>query len=177
MEAFRRPEVHVVGDCQEVTRTLPQRHDRAVVTLHDDVVVKTFSDVAAADRECTWYSEFGWATPWMVDRDGATVVIERLPLAVELPDWRPVAEMRALLERLHRCNVHHRDVHAKNVVRMPDGSPRLIDWETALIQSCGWSYDLHGPDRSGIPKPEIHARFRAQWWGGDTPFSLGRFWQ
>ena len=158
-------------------KTLPKRHGRAVVELHDDRVVKTFADASYAEREWRWYARFPWATPRMVSRDGATVIVERLPLASELPDWRPVDQMKALLERLHASHVHHRDVHAKNVVRMPDGSPRLIDWETALIQRADYSYDIHGPDLSGVDKPAEHEGYSPQWWDAGTKFSLGRWWK
>lgn len=158
-------------------RTLRKRHDRAVVELHDDRVIKTFATDKAAEREWRWYAQFPWATPKMVSRNGSTVVLQRLPLASELPEWRPVDQMRTLLERLHRSHVHHRDVHALNVVRMPDGTPRLIDWETAFVQRCDYSYDLHGPELSGIPKPVEHDGYSAQWWGAGTKYSLGRWWK
>lgn len=157
--------------------TLPQRHGRSTITVHGDVVVKEHADIEAARREAWWYDQFPWACPRLLGHSGATLVIERHPVAAEEPEWRPVAAMRALLERLHLCGVHHRDVHAKNVVRMPDDSPRLIDWETATMAWTERSYDLAGPEASGIDKPVEHEGYSEQWWGGPTRWSLGRFWE
>lgn len=157
---------------------LPQRHDRATVTIDTTrgEVVKRFTDPMRCAREVMFYTAVPWACPTMISHTDDTLTVELLPTAVELADWKPVAATRTLLERLHANHVHHRDVHAKNLVRAADGSPRLIDWETATIRQTTMSYDLHGPDASGIEKPEEHDGYQAQWWdSGATGFALGRW--
>lgn len=158
---------------------LPERHGRAVTILGDGWVAKTFRDRDRFELECSFHGLVPWAMPRVLDTStvACTVVTERLPVAVDLPDWRPVAELRALLERLERAGVHHRDVHTKNIVRGADGGPLLIDWETATIAPGKPSYDLHGPDRSGIAVPSEHDGYTPQWWGATTRWSIRRAWE
>jgi hypothetical protein len=87
-----------------------------------------------------------------------------------------VAELHVLLLRLHAEGVHHRDVHVRNLVRAADGRPLLIDWETAIHWPSALSYDLHGPDASGVPVPEIHAAHTPQWWGSPQRMSIRSQW-
>lgn len=44
-----------------------------------------------------------------------------------------VAEVLTLLKRLHDNGIVHRDFHMGNVVRMKDGSLRIIDFDTAKL--------------------------------------------
>ena len=44
-----------------------------------------------------------------------------------------VAQVFVLLEKLHENNIIHRDFHMGNVVRMADGSLRIIDFDTAKV--------------------------------------------
>ena len=157
---------------------LPQRHDRSTITIDRDVdvVVKRFRTFEAFEREVRAYRALPWACPPLLDLGWKRITLPNLTTAAEDPHWRPISETRNLLERIHSAGWHHRDVHAKNLVRMPDGSPRLIDWETSIRNPDAPSYDLRGPAGSGIPKPAEHAGYSAQWWGGATKFSLARWW-
>lgn len=159
--------------------TLPQRHGRSTVTLHDHFVVKQHHDRARFVLELDCYRTFRDSAPKLFkwDRETLTLTIERLPLACDLPEWKPVAQLRALLERLEARGVHHRDVHTKNIVRAADGSPLLIDWETAIVAHGCPSYDLFGPEVSGISKPVEHTDYAAQWWDAGTRWSIGRAWE
>ena len=153
-----------------------QRHDRSTVDLYDDHVVKRFTNRDAMNRELSIYQFIPWACPRLLDFDDMSIMIERRPLAVDHPEWRPVNAMRALIDRLFSMNIHHRDIHAKNIVMGHDGEPLLIDWETAITQQADESYDLVGPS-SGVPKPIEHDGYQAQWWGsGATRFALDRWW-
>lgn len=160
-------------------RVLPERHGRALTMLGDGWVAKTFRDRERFTRELGFYRLVPHAAPAVLDvvESTATIVTQRLPVAHGLPGWRPVAELRALLEDLAARGVHHRDVHTKNVVRHPDGHPLLVDWETATVRSGCPSYDLYGPDRSGIDPPVEHDGYTPQWWGASTRWSIGRAWE
>jgi hypothetical protein len=59
------------------------------------------------------------------------------------------------------------------------GQPRLIDWETALEQESGLSYDMYGPEESGIPVPLMHERLQIapQWWGSRQDYAIGFEWK
>lgn len=154
------------------------RRQRSVIRLCGDEVHKTHFSRRAADREAGWYEALPWAAPRLLRRNDNTLVIRRLETAEELPQWRPVAELAELLYRMEAVGVHHRDVHVKNVVRLPGGAPVLIDWETAVQRDAAPSYDLCGPKVSGVPVPRIHAKLRepAQWWGARFPSSIGKAW-
>lgn len=39
------------------------------------------------------------------------------------------------LNALHAANIHHRDLHASNIMLTPDGAPYIIDFGTAIIRS------------------------------------------
>lgn len=160
------------------TTMLPQRHDRSTLTIDRDadVIVKRFTAPRAFEREVHAYRACPWACPPLLELGHRRMVLPLLVTAAEDPSWRPVEETRDLLDRVHAAGWHHRDVHAKNLVKMPDGTPRLIDWETAIIAPECPSYDLVGPEASGIAKPTEHAGYSAQWWGAPTRFSLERWW-
>lgn len=148
---------------------------RAVVRVGRERTMKRYRSPAAAHAEAAWYQRVPWAAPRLLDVDGATLVLETLPVALRLPGWRPAAALRDLLLRLHAEGVHHRDVHVRNVVRGPSG-PLLIDWEAAICQPSTLSYDLYGPDASGVPVPEIHAQHIPQWWGSQQRMSIKSQW-
>lgn len=152
-------------------------HQRSSVVFRGDRVLKTFVCLEAASREHFFYTNYAWAAPRVLGFDGLVLSIERLPLVVDDRSWKPVKEMMELLLTLFEEGVHHRDVHAGNLVRGPDG-PLLIDWETAvLFDGAPVSYDLAGPTLSGVPKPAEHANCGAQWWGsGSTELALERWW-
>jgi Ser/Thr protein kinase RdoA (MazF antagonist) len=148
---------------------------RSSVLLGRGHVTKVFATEHAADREAEWYARFPWACPRLLSRDGATLVTERLPLAPRYRDRRNARALKELLEELHKAGVHHRDVHLGNVVLGPKG-PLLIDWETAIEQPAPVSYDLYGPEASGVPLPEIHSGLTPQWWGSGHRLSIGKRW-
>ena len=147
--------------------------------MHDDVVLKRHRDETRYLLERLMYRRMSDTTPKLIhcDDEALTLIIERLPLAPDLPDWKPAAQLRALLERLEVRGVHHRDVHTKNIVRARDGSPLLIDWETAVFAPGCPSYDLYGPEVSTISKPVEHEGYSAQWWDAGTRWSIGRAWE
>jgi streptomycin 6-kinase len=150
---------------------------RAVVTVNRCHTVKRYPDPASAAAEAAWYQRLPWAGPRLIDLDGPALVLETRPTACQLPQWQPAAALRELLEALHAQGVHHRDVHVKNIVQGEDGAPLLIDWETALERAAELSYDLHGPEASGVPVPEIHEGLTPQWWGSQQKFSIRMRWR
>lgn len=154
------------------------KRQRSVIRIRGDEVHKTHFNDRAADRETGWYEVLPWAAPKLLRREGNTLILQKLETAEELPQWRPVEELAALLHQLEAIDVHHRDVHVKNIVRLPCGKPALIDWETAVHQEAPCSYDLCGPKVSGVPIPRIHAKLRepAQWWGARFSSSIGKAW-
>lgn len=154
------------------TRT---RVKRATVRIRRAAATKVFVDPADAAREADFYRRFPWACPRLLDHDGAVLTIEALPTAPRLPQWRPVDALRDLLTELHAHGVHHRDVHLGNLVRGPHG-PLLIDWETAIDHPSALSYDLHGPQASGVPVPIIHAGMHPQWWASPQRMSIRSQW-
>jgi len=146
------------------------------VDIGPEHTVKTFADPADAHREAWIYRNLSWACPRLIDFDGdRRLVIETLPVATSHPQWRPVDQLAALLAGLLRCGFHHRDVHLGNVVLAADG-PRLIDWETVIWWPAPVSYDLAGPDASGVPVPDIHAHLSPQWWWSPQALAIGRQW-
>lgn len=65
----------------------------------------------------------------------------------------------------------------RNVVKGRAGQPLLIDWETAIEYPAELSYDLHGPEASGVPIPEIHRRLIPAWWGSREKMSIKNQWE
>jgi len=113
----------------------------------------------------------------LLDFDGATLTIETRHAGTAFPEWRPIEPLRELLSALHAEGIHHRDLHLKNVVKGPAGQPLLIDWETAIEYPAELSYDLHGPEASGVPIPEIHRRLIPAWWGSREKMSIKNQWE
>jgi 2-polyprenyl-3-methyl-5-hydroxy-6-metoxy-1,4-benzoquinol methylase len=148
---------------------------RARVVVRPDRTIKTYSDPALAAVEAGWYQRVPWACPRLLDFDGAELVIETCR-AGTTPGWRPADELRELLVALHAAGIHHRDVHVRNVVRR-SGRPLLIDWETAIHQPSDLSYDLWGPDRSGVPVPDLHRGLAPAWWGSPQHVSIKNQWE
>lgn len=144
---------------------------RATVVVARDATTKTYFDPAAAAHEIAWYQALPeWAAPRLVDADPE---VGRLVIATHPPaddDYRPAEALAELLRALEVGHVHHRDVHPGNVVQGPDG-PLLIDWETAVLAARP-SYDLHGPEVSGVPVPEIHAALRSR----NSPDGYVMYW-
>jgi len=121
----------------------------ASVEIVGNRVYKHFLDKEVAKIELLWYKDVPWATPELLDYDDMTIVTEFLPVASENENWRPVKETLNLILRLHENSIHHRDVHAANLVRGSDGLPRFIDWETAIYFESEHSYDLVGGSFGG----------------------------
>lgn len=152
---------------------------RAVVHVGLVWTTKRYRTADEAAQEAWWYERVPWATPPLVCQDGQDLIFPTLPVASSFPAWRPVEGLRSLLSRLHAQGVHHRDVHTKNVVMGRDGEPLLIDWETATEHTSEHSYDLHGPETSGVPVPDLHERLQIapQWWGSGQSYSIGVEWR
>lgn len=143
----------------------------------EQVVVKEHVSLSAAADEEDWYRALPWACPRLVARFGRTLVVERLPTALELlGEWADPEGLRTLLERLHERGVHHRDVHLGNVVRGSDGRPLLIDWETAVHAPGEPSYDLVGPGGTGVPPPDLQEPGHYHWWGCGGRIGISQAW-
>lgn len=148
---------------------------RATITIGRIETVKTYHDPQQAAHEIAWYQALPWACPKLVDADpdrGRLVIVtHRTP-----PDYRDVNGLARLLRSLEGLSIHHRDVHPGNIVQGVDG-PLLIDWETALLADAP-SYDLYGPDISGVPVPDIHAALPnyVMWWGSPHRHSIRERW-
>ena len=157
---------------------------RATILIYDDRVEKHFNSPKHAAAERYWYTEVPWACPNLLDHSRTHIVIQRGTPALELPQHKPLKEIRNLLLRLEKHNIHHRDVWPGNIIHTPDGL-KLIDWETATQHTAPHSYDLHGPTLSGIPIPDIHKKVGrtpnspngyVMWWGSKHPKSLCNMW-
>ena len=150
---------------------------RATVRVAPGRTLKKHGTAEAASAEAAWYERVPWAAPRLLDIDGRMLLIETcVPYVRCPPSWRPAADLAALLRRLHAEGIHHRDVHVANLVCDRDGHPLLIDWETAIYRPAPLSYDLCGPDASGVPAPAIHARHTPQWWGSPQKMSIRSQW-
>lgn len=155
------------------------RIPRSYVEVGPDVTVKRFVRPESAAHELSFYKLVPWACPELLDHDELTLTMRTYECAVDLPDWKPLGELRALLQRLHRVGVHHRDLHVKNVLRRPDGSPVLIDWECAVVMRTHLSYDLSGPGVSKVPVPDLHVRLNVTpaWWHSRERHSIFNRWE
>lgn len=123
---------------------------RATLIIGPETVTKQFRNPTDADTEISWYQQLPpGIAPQILHAEDDVLVITKHPPAK--PERGPLIQ---LLQRLQSLGIHHRDVHPGNIVQGPDG-PLLIDWETA-IHATAPSYDLHGPEVSGIPIPAIH---------------------
>jgi hypothetical protein len=153
------------------------KRPRATIHIYRDRVEKHFRNPKHAAAERYWYTEVPWACPKLLSHSDTHITIERGTPATDMPDWHPLKEIRNLLMRLEKRNIHHRDVWPGNIIQTTDG-PKLIDWETATQHTAPHSYDLHGPRLSGIPIPDIHQNLNGyvMWWGSEHPKSLCNTW-
>lgn len=154
------------------------RTPRSFVEVGPETTVKRFVTKEGAAHELSFYQLVPWACPELLDHDEYTLTMRSYECAFSLPDWRPVNELRALLQRLHREGVHHRDLHVKNVLRGPGGLPVLIDWECAIVMRTQLSYDLSGPGISKVPIPDLHVRLNVTpaWWHSRERHSISNQW-
>lgn len=78
-----------------------------------------------------------------------------------------------LLTDLFELGVHHRDASGLNITIDHDGSLKLIDFEWAIRQEAPCSFDLYGPEASGVPAPDQHQElgFSVWWRGSIRPLS------
>ena len=159
---------------------------RATITHGRGTVTKQYHDPADAHAEIHWYQQLAdqQICPRLVDAhpDTGTLII-----AAHRPaghDYRPAHQLAELLHQLQALGIAHRDVHPANIVEGPHG-PLLIDWETAITAAPGArSYDLHGPELSGVPVPDIHQTIRsrnspngyAMWWGSPHRAPIRNQW-
>lgn len=122
-------------------------------------------------------AQHGLAVP-IVERGDDWYITEPGGMHIDLWNWhyRDNEEGRmwmrdqviAMFERLYELGVHHRDGHWINVLVNDDNRPRLIDFEWAIVDhNAPCSYDLYGPDVSGVPVPSAHIEDNvAIWWEG-----------
>lgn len=155
---------------------------RAVIErLHDGTIVKRFKTPGAARAEVRWYLQLEHLgiTPRLLSFTESALCLEACPTAEELgaEAWHPYQALLELVTRLGaESGVHHRDVHARNVVQLPGGRPGLIDWETAVHVPNVGLYDLHGPNPY-IPRPDIHRARYVMYWTADHPLAMSAFWR
>lgn len=154
------------------------RTPRSFVEVRPDVTIKRFVTREGAAHELFFYQAVPWACPELLDHDDLSLTMRTYECAYNLPDWKPVRELRELLQRLHARGIHHRDLHVKNVLRAPDGSPVLIDWECAVFMETALSYDLSGPGVSRVPVPDLHVRLNVTpaWWHSPERHSISNQW-
>jgi len=147
------------------------------ISVSEDTVVKSFTYRDHYNLEVSAYRDFAWAAPRLLHADDIkmTIVVERLVTAEELKTWHPRESLRKLLQRLHDFGVNHRDVHVGNVVRHPTRGPLLIDWEHHTRNVGPFSFDLYGPDKSGVSQPEGQ-RGIPMWWDAKHKRALGVAW-
>lgn len=154
---------------------------RAVISdPQDGTITKRFHDPELARRELGWYLrlEHLQVAPRLLDYTRDSLILEHCPTAEDLgaDAWHPYQELHATLFHLAWDHgVHHRDVHARNVVRLPGGRPGLIDWETAVYAPQLPPYDLVGP-HPHIARPDIHRARYVMHWHAEHPLAMGRFW-
>ena len=151
---------------------------RATCVINGNTCVKQYANPTDAHNEIGWYQRIGGLyAPKLIDADPSRgqLVIAAHPVAQA--NYQPAQQLRELLEAMERDHIHHRDVHPGNIVAAPQG-PLLIDWETA-IEADAPSYDLHGPEKSGVPIPAIHAALNngyMMWWGSSHRMSIANVW-
>lgn len=154
---------------------------RAAVTVTDSVAIKRYRNPADAYAEIDWYQNVGGRfAPRIIDADPerGLLVIEAHPVAHSMSGYRPVDALAELLHIMEAEGLHHRDVHPGNIVASPTG-PLLIDWETAIAADAP-SYDLYGPEISGVTVPVIHAALPSNytmWWGSTHRMSIANVWR
>lgn len=154
------------------------RKRRATLTIGTRTVTKHHHNPEHTKIELDWYRRVPWACPELLDHGPGFITIARHTAAHHDPAYRPVEQLAELLTHLESLGIHHRDVHAANVVAGP-GGPLLIDWECAVTQTAR-SYDLYGPEISGVPVPDIHLKVRSgyvMWWGSPHPMSIRNRWE
>lgn len=150
--------------------------NRPRIVIGSKVTMKRHRTAADADNEARWLVRVPWAAPKLLRVRHHIIYMETLTCSWHLPGWQPVDDLRALIVRLHKAGIHHRDVHPGNVVQGRDGLPRLIDWESAVEQKTDQSYDLVGR-ASGVPDPERHRLAEySQWWSSSSPCSIEKMW-
>lgn len=154
---------------------------RSTITIdrHKRTVTKRYKNLETARTEIRWYQTLDYGHPQLLDADpDAGIMITRYHApCTELPNYRPIRGLIRLLKQLQTDGIHHRDVHIENIVQAPQG-PLLIDWETGIHQPGHRSYDLYGPDESGVPAPDIHLRWPhyRMWIGSDHRKSVKTVW-
>lgn len=148
-----------------------------------DAIVKTYRVREQMSPEYDWYMEVsGTFAPRLLDADlrrGQLVIERGLPVIRPRPE-----ELYEMLCEMAERGIYHRDVHPGNLVTV-GGMLKLIDWETAIRDYRGVpSYDLWGPQLSGIEVPVIHSELRSKrspngysmFWMSDHPASIKNQW-
>lgn len=158
---------------------------RASITFGRGIVTKQYRDPADAVAEISWYQQLAGQRicPRLIDAHpdtGTLILAQHTPAGL---DYQPVRQLADLLFELEALGVAHRDVHPGNILAGPRG-PLLIDWETAVTTPGVPSYDLYGPDASGVDVPSIHQAIRSRnsphgycmWWASPHRWSIRNQW-
>jgi hypothetical protein len=135
-------------------------------------VVKRFVSADACEVEARWYRKLPDLCPELIAQEGPDLVTRRHPTAWDTPAWRDPMALFDLILAVNSHGVQHRDVHLRNIV-LVDGSPRLIDWFTAIEAPVPVSYDLYG-SASLLPRPEGHVDY--QCWTTPNKWSIREAW-
>ena len=135
-------------------------------------VIKRFRSSEECEREARWYRMLPEFCPELLAQEGPDLVTRRHPTAWETPEWRDPMALFDLILAVNSHGVQHRDVHLRNIV-LVDGSPRLIDWYTAVQAPCPVSYDLYG-EAAGLEKPAGHVDY--QCWTTPNRWSVREAW-
>lgn len=153
------------------------------VKVCDEIVKKTFKeDSVFFENEVKWYNQLRDSdlTPKLLSVEGTTLTMERKGVDLyshirKNPNFDKIEMGKMACElicKLHKLGVAHRDVHTKNILVCKDRL-YLIDFEFTTTSGVR-SYDLYGPDRSGIPIPEMHLKngiLNGVWWDSELPKS------
>lgn len=151
--------------------SIPMGRSKHTVTLEQGSILKTFTAPEACRRELEAYRLVPWAAPKLLSHEDMRIRLE--PCGVRLKR-RHEPELRNLLEKIHAAGINHRDAHVGNVVVHRERGPLLIDWEHSTTSIGAVSYDLHGPEVSGVPDSEWHIG-PPMWWSAPHKRSFQRF--
>lgn len=159
---------------------LASHNYRSHVLLGDGFVKKIFSCESSLRNELYFYNLFPTFSPEVFEVKPRVLIMERLLTVSDFgKDGISRESVYEMLLNISEAGVHHRDAHILNIAIDKTNNPKLLDWETAIEYKSPFSYDLFGPDISGVPIPPIYQEygFLPEWWGAGLDFSLGKWFE